>query len=192
MTQSQIIFLVMAPLIVWRFYSRYRKLVGKQRVRPVRLWMSVILFPLLFVMIGAVSSSNTNALMCLVAGGIAGVALSFLGLRLTRFDVQDDGLHYTPNAYIGMALMMVLVGRLAYRYALMWGGATQAGTNPAQSLTNSPLTLFSSACCSATMRRILRASCGIMRKSRPRRSRSKQEASRRRRKPAIEELSRQR
>jgi len=63
-----------------------------------------ILFPLLFVMIGAVSSSNANALMCLVAGGIAGVALSFLGLRLTRFEVQDDGLHYTPNAYIGMAL----------------------------------------------------------------------------------------
>jgi len=142
MTQSQIIFLVMAPLIVWRFYSRYRKLVGKQKVRPVRLWMSVVLFPLLFVMIGAVSSSNANALMCLVAGGIAGVALSFLGLRLTRFEVQDDGLHYTPNAYIGMALMMVLVGRLAYRYALMWGGATQAGTDPAQSLTNSPLTLF--------------------------------------------------
>jgi len=139
MTQSQIIFLVMAPLIVWRFYSRYRKLVGKQRVRPARLWMSAILFPLLFIMFGVISANNANALMCLVAGGIA---LSFLGLRLTRFEVQEGNLHYTPNAYIGMALMMMLVGRLAFRYTQMWGGNAQAGANPAQSLTNSPLTLL--------------------------------------------------
>ena len=142
MTQSQIIFLVMAPLLVWRFYSRYRKLVGKQHVRPVRLWMSVILFPLLFIMIGVVSSGNSTALMCLAAGGVSGIALSLLGLKLTRFEMQDGSLFYTPNAYIGMALMMILVGRLGYRYSLMLGGATNAGADPAQSLTNSPLTLF--------------------------------------------------
>ncbi|HEY8027514.1 MAG TPA: hypothetical protein VIF60_23445 [Burkholderiaceae bacterium] len=142
MTQSQIILLVMAPLIVWRIYSRYRKLVGKQQVRPVKLWFSAILFPLAFILAGVVCSNNVNALICLFGGGVAGFALSFLGLRLTRFETQGGALLYTPNAYIGMGLMMVLMGRLAYRVAGVWGGGAQAAPGSPQSLTGSPVTLF--------------------------------------------------
>jgi hypothetical protein len=140
MTTSQIMFTVMVPLIVWRFYSRYRKLVGKQHVRPTKLWMSAILFPLIFVLIAFAAVSNPRAFMCLIGGGVAGVCLSILGHKLTKFENTEGVLSYTPNAYVGLALLMIFSGRIAYRFFQMSDIAQQQGQSATQTLGNSPLT----------------------------------------------------
>jgi len=140
MTNSHILLAVMIPLVVWRLYSRYRKLVGKQHVRPAKLWMSATLFPLLFVLIAFGSMSNKTALLCLVCGGVAGVCLSVLGHRLTRYDNTAGVLSYTPNATIGLALLLILSGRIGFRFFQMTDAAQQQGQAALQGLTNSPLT----------------------------------------------------
>jgi len=140
MTTSQIMFTVMIPLIVWRFYARYRKLVGKQHVRPTKLWMSAILFPLIFVLIAFASVSNPRSLMCLVVGGAVGVCLSIVGHRLTKFENIEGVLSYTPNAYVGLALLMIFSGRIAYRFFQMSDIAQQQGQAATQTFGNSPLT----------------------------------------------------
>ena len=138
MDQKQIIYLILAPIIVWRFYTRYRKLVGKQVAKPWRLWLSVTIFPLFFLLFGWACLSNTTALATLAGGGVAGIALSFLGLNLTRFESEAGKLYYTPNVYIGMGLMMVLAARVVYRFAMPPGATPQ---DPAQALAGSPITL---------------------------------------------------
>ena len=140
MTNSQIVLAVMIPVVVWRLYSRYRKLVGKQHVRPAKLWMSATLFPLLFVLIAFGSLSNRSALLCLIGGGVAGVCLSVLGHRLTRYENTAGVLSYTPNATIGLTLLLILSGRIGFRFFQMADAAQQQGQAGMQALTNSPLT----------------------------------------------------
>jgi hypothetical protein len=76
-----------------------------------------------------------------LAGGIVGGAvLGYYGHKHTKFEVTPQGLFYTPNAHIGIALSVLFLGRLLYRMFVMYTG------NPyAQQSTNdfaaSPLTL---------------------------------------------------
>lgn len=68
-------------------------------------------------------------------GGILG----FVGLRLTRFENTEQGHFYTPNAYIGIALSTLFIGRIVYRLMLAGNFATgRASPNSFQS----PVTLL--------------------------------------------------
>ncbi len=146
MTQQQIIYLVLAPIIVWRLYSRMRKLIARQEARPGRLWFSVILFPLLLLLFAWGGHDNMTALESLAGGAVCGALLAHFGLKLTRFEVVDGKLFYQPNIYIGMGLTMLFVTRMVYRFSTMpLASNTQqpAGGNAAlQGMGSSPLTLF--------------------------------------------------
>jgi hypothetical protein len=80
------------------------------------------------------------------AGGLAaGVLLGVLGVRLTRFESDAQGRYYTPNSYIGGAVTLLLVTRLAYRMFSVYSMpqlAPPPGTDPFAAMTQSPLTLI--------------------------------------------------
>lgn len=131
MVVSSLLPVVLVPLLGWRLYSRYRKLVGKQTPRVGKLWASMLLFPLLFILIGVGALRDTLSFECLLGGGVIGVALAYWGLKLTRYENGPEGLAYTPNFYMGIALMSLFVGRLAYRFMQIYsaGGIPDAHTN---------------------------------------------------------------
>ena len=139
-TPTAIAFAVLVPLILWRLYRRVRRLVGRQRSRAWRHWVAAIFFPALLALLAAAAFSSPLALAALAAGVATGIGLSVWGLRLTRFEMTPEGIFYTPNAHIGIALSLLLVARIAYRFAEigMAGGFRQAG---AQDFARSPLTL---------------------------------------------------
>lgn len=135
-------------VIVWRLYIRFRRSVGRQLFRARRPWISVILFPLLtvFMTLTLVSVNAQLALLALLGGAAVGVGLAIYGLRLTRFEVTPGGLYYTPNAHIGIALSLLFIGRIAYRFLQMGGmfpgtGASMSGAPPSPGW-NSPFTLL--------------------------------------------------
>jgi len=76
-----------------------------------------------------------------MGGVLVGVALAFLGLRLTRWEMTPEGNFYTPNALLGIGLTLLFVGRLVYRLTVLFADppAIGAGTPP---LFQSPLTLL--------------------------------------------------
>jgi hypothetical protein len=43
------------------------------------------------------------------------VALGFFGLKRTRFEPTKEGLFYTPNVHLGIALSLLFLGRIVYR-----------------------------------------------------------------------------
>jgi Protein of unknown function (DUF1453) len=96
-------------------YSRVRRMVGRQRLSRVRPWISVVLFPVLVALLAFVSRQYPAALSWLAGGLVIGVLLAVYGLRLTRFERTAQGLFYTPNPYLGVALSFLLVGRILYR-----------------------------------------------------------------------------
>jgi hypothetical protein len=48
-----------------------------------------------------------------VLGLVAGIALGAFGLLLTRFEHDADGFHFTPNRWVVLALILVIVARIA-------------------------------------------------------------------------------
>jgi cytochrome b561 len=80
----------------------------------------------------------------LIGGLLCGAALAYLGLRHTRFEVTTEGRFYTPHTYIGLAVMLLFLGRLAYRFLYLsigTGGTFAADPSAAAAYQRSPLTL---------------------------------------------------
>ena len=130
----------LGAFIVWRMAARIRRMVGRQRATTTRPVFTVILFPLLLVLLGFVSLANPSALLALVAGAVGGAVLGIVGLRLTRFESTPEGRFYTPNAYLGVALALLLIARIGWRYVQLYGATTEAMGQPPD-FSRSPLTL---------------------------------------------------
>jgi hypothetical protein len=132
--------LVLIPLIVWRLYSRIRRSIGRQTLSKVRPWITLGVFPLLIVLLGW-SAHARPALLWALAGGIAGgVALGVYGISKTKFEVTPQGMFYTPNAHIGIALSLLFAGRVIYRMVTLYSMNPLAQQSPAD-FAASPLTL---------------------------------------------------
>ena len=129
--------LLLVPLVAWRMYARFRRLVGRQRLSRVRPWITLTLFPALVLLLAWLSRSRIDALAWLVAGVVAGALLARFGLSRTVFEAERGvGFFYTPHAPLGIALSVLFAGRILYRvYEVVTLGPAAAD------FARSPLTL---------------------------------------------------
>ncbi len=131
-------------LVAWRLYARMRRVIGRQRLSVVRPWITVIVFPLLMalLLVGALfpSASQPANAAALVLGAAIGVGLGRYGTRLTKFEATPAGLFYTPNAHLGIALSLLLLLRIGYRFMRLH--LTGQGFDvQSMQINSSPLTL---------------------------------------------------
>lgn len=144
---SLLVYLGVAALVGWRIYRRVRRLVGRQRLTRVRPWLTATLFPLLALVVLAAAGLRPERAAAEIAGLAVGVALGVWALRLTRFEATSDGLFYTPNAHIGIALSLLMIGRIGYRFVQIGlvAGAASADASlaggPPDAFLRSPLTI---------------------------------------------------
>ena len=132
--------LLVGALVVWRVYARLRRAIGRQRLTKARPWITVVVFPLIAVLLLATSFVHPMVGAALVAGAAVGIGLGLLGTRLTKFEATPAGLFYTPNAHLGIALSLLLVLRLGYRFVMLQASAGHADPQAMQ-LGSSPLTM---------------------------------------------------
>jgi hypothetical protein len=97
-----------AALIVWRLYSRMRRLVGRQKMAASRAWTTIVVFALLLSVLLASSIARPLSAAALATGVALGVALGLYGLRMTRFEVEAAGYFYTPSAHLGIGLSLLV------------------------------------------------------------------------------------
>ncbi|HTV42527.1 MAG TPA: hypothetical protein VMF08_18315 [Candidatus Sulfotelmatobacter sp.] len=139
--QAVISYIVFGALIAFSIYRRTRRSIGKQKLRPRRIIVRLVLYgvAIFFIIIAGL----LNPLILLgFAGGIAGgVALGLVGLRLTKFETTVEGHFYTPDTRIGVGVSLLLTGRIIYRMAVLnnTNAAVAAGHPPPM---GSPLTFF--------------------------------------------------
>jgi membrane protein CcdC involved in cytochrome C biogenesis len=139
--QQLIITGAIIALVAWRMYSRIRRVIGRQRLSVKRVWVRIVVFPLVVAMLAFSPAMHTDALSYLACGVAIGVALGVLGLRLTRYEVTGEGLFYTPSAHLGIALSTLLIARIVYRFAVT--GLLGAGAGrPPMGGTLTPLTML--------------------------------------------------
>jgi hypothetical protein len=126
--------------MVWRLYTRFRRMVGRQRLSRVRPWITLIIFPTIVLLLAYAAHWHFERLLWLAGGLVFGSLLGVYGLRQTRFESTSQGLFYTPHAHLGIALSLLLVGRLLYRLIELYGLDTDVPRG-APEFAQSPLTL---------------------------------------------------
>jgi len=135
-----LIVVAFAALVVWRVYARIRRVIGRQRLSKVRPWITVVVFPLIFVLLLATSLAHPATGVAALCGALVGVFLGVLGTKLTKFEATPAGLFYTPNAHLGIALSLLLVVRLAWRFVVLQT-AGRGLDSQAMQIGASPLTM---------------------------------------------------
>jgi len=131
--------IVIIGIFAWSIFRRVRRNIGRQKLHPRRAATSIIILSAISILIAVTSFQNSNLLLGFGGGLLPGALLGFLGLRFTRFETNADGHFYTPNMHIGIALSVLFVGRIAYRFMMLNDAA--AVPNHPQAF-QSPLTLL--------------------------------------------------
>ena len=125
-------------LIAWSIYRRVRRNVGQQKLRSGRIIRSIVILSVVTLLIFSASLHLPKLTLGLAGGLLPGALLGLIGLKLTKFETNDEGHFYTPDMRIGVGLSLLFVGRLIYRFWALHGTTTMPkGPQPFQS----PLTL---------------------------------------------------
>jgi hypothetical protein len=121
---SYVIMIPLVALLVWRRVSRQ---FGRQPIRRKRMTVRIVIFAVVGGLL-ALSGFHDLRLAAGLAGGVLlGAGLGLLGLRLTRFETDPvRGDCYVPNTWIGALLTALLLGRLAWRFMVVWPQMQQA------------------------------------------------------------------
>ena len=134
---------LMAALVIWMIYRRMRRTFGRQKVSETRIWVRIGIFAVVGGIFLMTSLRNPPLLSALLGGLICGVALGYLGLRHTQFEVTPEGRFYTPHTYIGLTVTVLFLGRILYRFLTLHFDAQNvaaADQNPFAGYQNNPLT----------------------------------------------------
>ena len=137
---STITLLIVIPLVIWRVYSRIRRMVGRQRLSKVRPWITLTLVPLIVAMLALGTLHRPERLAILACGLAVGIALAVFGLKRTQFEVTPQGFFYTPNAHLGIALSLLFVARILYRFVEIYA-MNPTAPRDMREFGSSPLTL---------------------------------------------------
>ena len=128
--------------IGWRLYWRLRRSIGRQPLQPKRLIARIVIFSVILLLVGGSSAFFPATLAGLGVGALIGTGLALIGLKLTQFETTPDGHFYTPNLFLGLAVSLLFIGRLAYRFMVLFGTDASLSDNfSTAGMMRSPLTL---------------------------------------------------
>jgi hypothetical protein len=140
MSLTTLALIILAPVLVWRVYSRIKGQMARQRSILSRHYTGILVFAAMILVPVSEAMTRPLSLGALVAGCALGIALGVYGLRHTRFEQTEEGYYFTPNEKLGIAAAMVLVARVLYIgldiYINKGSGA------PTPGFTDSPLSMW--------------------------------------------------
>jgi hypothetical protein len=106
--------LLLAPIAVWRIYSRIKAQMKRQRSIMQRHYTGVGAFTAMALVAAAKLGASPALLGWLLAGVAGGIAYGVWGLKLTRFESTREGAFFTPNPRLGLVIAMQFVAMLMY------------------------------------------------------------------------------
>lgn len=127
--------LALAGLMVFGVYRRFRRIVGRQPLRRVRMGLRIGLLAVIGLLLLPLGLHSAQALGAIAAGSVVGSSLGIFAAARTRFETHANEVHYIPHTTVGLAVFALFLGRVIYRFGQMYAGGAPQGT------MMSPLTL---------------------------------------------------
>lgn len=135
---------LIGALVLFVLYRRFRRSLGRQKLRPTSMWIRVVVLALVCVLLLLSPFRNNMTFIAAAIGMVLGIGLGFYATAHTKFETTPEGRFYTPNGYIGMGVLALLIGRLIYRFMVIYpaihSAAQQAAQNP--QLQGSPFAAY--------------------------------------------------
>jgi hypothetical protein len=151
---SQIGPFLLAALVVFGVYRRFRRTFGRQVLNRARMIVRIVLLAVIGCTFLPLALRSGQFLTAEIAGVALGIGLGLWGAKRTRFLMYGERLHYVPHTYTGIAVSLLFLGRLVFRFVQMYTGAPSthvasayaAGVDASQayapaSMLRSPLTV---------------------------------------------------
>lgn len=114
MDVSTIALLVLAPVLVWRIYSRVKGMMKRQRSIMQRHYTGAGVFFAIVAVSASQLIHDPASLGWLLVGAAMGIGYGVWGLRLTRFETVREGYFFTPHARLGLLIAMLFVASVMY------------------------------------------------------------------------------
>jgi hypothetical protein len=123
------VLLTLASVVLLSLALRYRAGTSRRQARwwiaSLNVWMTsfsaVFFLSFTFLLSFWVDSAFRFALMGMGCGGILGL----IGLTITRWESQPEGLFYTPSRWLALLVTLAIAARFVYG----WWRATHSGSN---------------------------------------------------------------
>jgi hypothetical protein len=123
------VLLAVAGVVLLSLALRYRAGTARRQARgwvaSLNVWMTgfsaVFFLSFTFLLSFWVDSAFRFALIGMGCGGILGL----LGLTITRWESQPEGLFYTPSRWLALLVTLAIAARFVYG----WWRATHSGSN---------------------------------------------------------------
>jgi hypothetical protein len=123
------VLLAFAGVVLLSLALRYRAGTARRQARrwvaSLNMWMTsvsaVFFLSFTFVLSFWVDSAFRFALIGMVCGGILGL----IGLAMTRWESQPQGLFFTPSRWLALIITLAIAARFVYG----WWRATHSGGN---------------------------------------------------------------
>jgi hypothetical protein len=147
---SQIGPFLFAALVVFAIYRRFRRSFGRQPLRPARMILRIVLLAVVSCALLPLAWRSAQFLTAELAGAALGIGLGLWGAQRTRFLMHDGRQHYLPHTYVGIAVSLLFLGRLAFRVVQVYTGVQAShaagAADPSQAfapalMVRSPLTV---------------------------------------------------
>ena len=130
---------ILAPLLAFSIYRRVRRNIGRQPLGAARLKVRIGFLAVAALLIATRYAGTAELQMWMALGALPGFALAVWGVKLAHIESTPQGVFYTPNPYLGIAISLLLVGRIVYRM-LQIGPAMQS-PQAMTMYTSTPLTM---------------------------------------------------
>jgi hypothetical protein len=123
------VLLAMGGVILLSLALRYRAGTARRQARrwvaSLNVWMTSLSAVLFLSFTFLVSFWVESAFRFAVIGMALGALLALLGLALTRWESQREGLFYTPSRWLALVVTLAIAARVVYG----WWHATHSGSS---------------------------------------------------------------
>lgn len=135
---SALALLALIPLLGWRLYARFNRMVGRRRLSRAGPLLALAIVAALALALGFACAAQPGRLTLLALQLTAGAAMGAFGLRKTKFELTSRGLFYTPRSHLGFTLALLLAAGVAVRLLEVFvldpgvvpGGIDELAANP--------------------------------------------------------------
>lgn len=116
----QMSYVVIVLIVVLAIYRRVRRHIGWQVYSSRRMIIRSVIFLIIGVLLLAGGMSNPLVYVSDAIGIILGCVLAYVGLRTTEFREQDGRWLFRSNQWLGIILIVIVLGRIAYRFFVVY------------------------------------------------------------------------